>query len=214
MTEKECGQLVITASAYHPNTFKDNYQLEQTIKAWYYVLQDIDFKAAMNALVALEASGTLTYFPTVGMIRNAVIPITQGESYLTEGEALTMYRKAMADGNYHAADWWEKFPPEMRRAVGSPNNLTWDNNYMGEYNAGVQEAQFLARYRKSVQELQGEARMPQGIKSLTEQKKAEIEAQRTPEIAEKIIPIESERHGMSDSAQQMIAEFMKRRCRA
>ncbi len=183
MTRDECGKLVTTAAAYHPNTFKDLAQIDYTVGAWFYVLKDIDFNLAMNALVALESSGKLNYFPTVGMLRNAVIPLSAGESYLPEGEAVALWRKAIANGNYHAKEEFDKLPPEMQKAIGSPENLKWDNNVQGEFNANVEESHFRRVYNITVERMKLEARTPEAILRLQQQKAAQlIESNRPVEL--------------------------------
>lgn len=183
MTRDECGKLVTTAAAYHPNTFKDLAQLDQTVGAWFYVLQDVDFKAAMNALVVLEASGKLGYFPTVGMVRNAVVPITIGESYLSEAEAVAMWRRAIANGNYNAQEEFDRMPPEMQAAVGSPENLKWDNHTSGEWNGNVQESHFRRTYNQTVERLKAEARTPEKILRLQKRKAEESLQMAEPPVA-------------------------------
>ena len=180
MTKQECGELVTTAAAYHPNTFRDESQIDQTVTAWYYALRDVDFKAAMNALVLLEATGKLSYFPTVGMIRNAAVPLTVGEHYLSEAEAVTLWRKAMANGNYHAQEEFDKLPPEMQRAIGSPDNLKWDNNVQGEFNMNVEESHFRRVYNVTVERMKSEVRTPIGILRLQAKKAEELLANQQP----------------------------------
>lgn len=163
MTRQELDELFTAVCSLHPRTFKTTEQMKATADGWFFILRDYDYKQCMIGLKSFEAQNLMGVFPAVGQIINATVPLQVDETYMGEGEAWSMYQRAIQDSTYHAEDWFKRFPPELKRAVGSPNAL--QQEAMNEnFSLEVCRGQFLASYREAVKSLMRENRMPEEVR--------------------------------------------------
>lgn len=140
MTFKEFMQLAAAIKTYFP---KDNIlPTKEAMDLWYDMLKDLDYKTACIGLKKHVA--TSKFAPTIADIRSGA-QITQPQQ-LNEMEAWALVSKAIRNGIYKSAEEFEKLPPLVQKAVGSPEQLrAWamDEHYAD----GVVMSQFQKCYR-------------------------------------------------------------------
>ena len=106
-------------------TFYPNYQVENkefTINAWYAIIGDCDYKPMEKALQAYITTDTSGFAPSIGQLLDK-LHIIQNPQELNEMEAWSLVSKALRNGYYGAVEEFNKLPPLVQKAVGSPDNL-------------------------------------------------------------------------------------------
>ena len=92
---------------------------------------------------------------------------TEGKGYLSEQEAWNMVFKAMgrSGAEDRAKEQFEKFPPEIQRAVGSYFNLM-TMALDEEFNYSVASSNFMRAYRNEVERAKDQAKLTPQIKNI------------------------------------------------
>lgn len=146
MTRDEFRQIAnILNAAYSEKGYTFINGKEQA-EGWYETLADLDFrickKAVLNIITTSEKA------PKVATIRNAYFELTSASSGMSEGEAWAMVRDGIRNGTYGATEEFNKFPPEIQRAVGDPVALSeWAMMSSDEVETII-HSQFLRSYRE------------------------------------------------------------------
>ena len=102
-----------------------NYKIENRevlFDLWMHSFDDMEpgeVAAGIDAYIRADRSG---FAPSIGQIRAAVRSINRPQQ-LTEGQAWNMVYQALCNSNYHANEEFNKLPPDVRRAVGGPDQL-------------------------------------------------------------------------------------------
>lgn len=163
MTREEIKKILMIIDATYPN-FKVT-DATVTIDAWHMFLDDYSYDDISNALIAYTKSSNSGFAPSVSqLIEMAEKPKELAE--IGDNEAWSIVRKAISNGIYNSKTEFEKFSPEIKKAVGSHEQIKiWamDN----EYNEGVVMSQFLRAYRTVKERNRDYQRMPAAMKIAT-----------------------------------------------
>lgn len=163
MTLKEFSILAKAMKAVftQPTFLPDEY----AIQIWYSLLKDIPYEVATNAVHKYIA--TSRFPPTIADIRELCAGITEPDQE-NETEAWDIVYKAICNSSYNSETEFEKFPPAIKKAVGSASQLrAWamDENF----NAGVESSNFKKVYRQIQEQEQKEKQMPKSLRMSIEQ---------------------------------------------
>lgn len=125
---------------------------QDAFDVWYNMLKDLDYAVSSRAIqIHIQ---TEEKPPSVASIRKQAMRILKKSSEdLNETEAWSMVWKAICNSGYHAEEEYEKLPPIVQAAVGSPNQLrNWalDSNL----NESVESSNFKRVYRMEQQRKQ------------------------------------------------------------
>ena len=125
MTAKEFGILADAIKTYFP---RDNVlPTEKALRLWYEELKDIPYQIAHTAL--RKYVSTNKFAPTIADIReqSTTLALQAGniDVFSSDSQAWQIVWKAIrCSGDYdRAEDNFDKFPPAVQRAVGSPKQL-------------------------------------------------------------------------------------------
>jgi len=116
--------LTLLQSEY-PHSFSnmDERTMKLKLKLWEAEFTGDDLNL-VYAAVRLYMKRPEEFAPSIGKIReNMRILLKTGDEELSEQDAWVLVSKACARGLYHAAEEFEKLPPDVQRAVGSPEQL-------------------------------------------------------------------------------------------
>ena len=97
-------------------------EAEDTVNLWVDMFGNDDpalVAAAVKSVIEGDEKG---FPPTIGQVK-AKMRLLTGKAETTEQEAWNMVAAAIKNGLYGADEEFEKFPPEIRRIVGSPSAL-------------------------------------------------------------------------------------------
>lgn len=160
MTREEFSILVKGMKAVYsdPKFIAD----KDAFDVWYAMLNDLEYSQVSNACKMFMM--TSKFPPTIADLRTGVVKQTQPQE-LTPTEAWALAYKAICNSAYHADEEYEKLPPMVKRAVGSPDNLrTWATS--SDFNESVEQSQFIKIYNTECKRAEEDAKLPQSIKSL------------------------------------------------
>ena len=115
--------MAVLRGAY-PQFYRDisRTEAEDTVNLWadmFKADEPILVAAAVKSVIEGDEKG---FPPTIGQVK-AKLRLITGSKELTEAEAWDMVARGIRNGLYGAAEEFEKFPPIVRRIVGSPNTL-------------------------------------------------------------------------------------------
>ena len=120
MTRDEAKKLIMIICSTYPN-YKP-MDLRDTVDVWHFMLSDFDYSEVSVALKAYILSDTSGFAPTVGQLLEKVRKIKSPEE-LNEMQAWGLVSKALRNGTYGAEEEFNKLPPLVQQAVGSPSQL-------------------------------------------------------------------------------------------
>lgn len=97
-------------------------EAEDTVNLWQDMFRADDPQIVAAAVKSVIEGDEKGFPPTIGQVKAKMRLIT-GSDELNEADAWQMVAKAIRNGIYGAQEEFEKFPPIVRRIVGSPNTL-------------------------------------------------------------------------------------------
>lgn len=178
MNRQETSKIVASITAAYPNHFKGytTQQIDSLINTWCMVMDDYTYPQASAGLKIFLASDTKGFPPSPGQVIDCILKITKPESAeMSEGEAWHIARKAIERGSAWAEEDFEKMPPNIQKALGSPANIR-SMATDSEYNEEVAKSQFLRAYRSILTREREEAKIPSKVMALIQNTVKQIEA--------------------------------------
>lgn len=165
MTKNEVIKLLMTIQTFYPNYQVENKEF--TINAWYAIIGDCDYKPMEKALQAYITTDTSGFAPSIGQLLDKLHTI-QNPQELNEMEAWSLVSKALRNGYYGAVEEFNKLPPLVQKAVGSPDNLrNWSQTDTNSIENVVQ-SNFMRSYRLVVNRENEIKKMPADVRTLIE----------------------------------------------
>lgn len=165
MTKNEVVKLLMTIQTFYPNYQVENKEF--TINAWYSIIGDCDYKPMEKALRAYITTDTSGFAPSIGQLINKLHEV-QSPQELNEMEAWLLVGKALRNGTYGAVEEFNKLPPLVQKAVGSPDNLRNWAQTDSESIENVVQSNFMRTYRTVVNRAKEYRKMPKDIQALIE----------------------------------------------
>lgn len=165
MTKNEVVKLLMTIQTFYPNYQVENKEF--TINAWYSIIGDCDYKPMEKALRAYITTDTSGFAPSIGQLINKLHEV-QSPQELNEMEAWLLVGKALRNGTYGAVKEFNKLPPLVQKAVGSPDNLRNWAQTDSESIENVVQSNFMRTYRTVVNRAKEYRKMPKDIQALIE----------------------------------------------
>ena len=136
---------------------------KDAFEIWYGLLSDIPYEVASAATKSYMM--TETKIPAPADIRNKAMMLSKNNE-LNEIEAWTLVSKALGNGYYGAEKEFEKLPPIVQKAVGSPEQLrmwaTTDNKSIET----VVASNFMRTYKAEVKRAEEYASLPEDVRAL------------------------------------------------
>ena len=124
MTRAETIAVLALLKAAYPNFYKDMPQtdLQAAVNLWYLHFAGDDADTVTSAVHALIASRAEGYPPTIGAVREQIGKLIAKDS-LTDADAWALVSKATRNGLYGYREEFEKLPEQVKKAVGTPEQL-------------------------------------------------------------------------------------------
>lgn len=162
MTRDEVKQILMRIQTTYPN-WKPQGDLSLVINVWHEYLEGFSYREILGAVKAYVMSDTSGFAPSVGQLISKLQDMTKTEE-LGELEAWAMVSKALRNGYYGAETEFEKLPPLVQKAVGSPMNLrNWSQSDLKSIETVVM-SQFLAAYKTERKRESEMAMIPANVK--------------------------------------------------
>jgi predicted DNA-binding antitoxin AbrB/MazE fold protein len=167
MSREEVQRLLISIQSLYPTWKVEEDEMTATINAWHWALEEYpapEVKAALQMYVKTNNTG---FAPSVSQIINGIYKPMEKDT-LSEGEAWSLVKRAIQDGNYHAEERYNELPPLVQKAVGSPNMIhQWAGTESDEVNTVIM-SNFQRAYKTIVHREQENVRINPVIAGLVE----------------------------------------------
>lgn len=147
MNREETLQLLMVTQAAYPN-FKPQDKAV-TLNIWHMMLEDCPYEVAMAGLQVFIKTDESGFAPSIGQLIGCIKKIqrTQNGEELTEMEAWVLVSQAIKNSGYYATEEFEKLPPLVQKAVGSPAQLReWALSPSDQVHS-VGQSNFMRTYR-------------------------------------------------------------------
>ena len=171
MTREETVDLIRSIVNLYPNWKPEN--LTETVNAWHWALEEYPAQSVKAALQMYVKTNNTGFAPSVSQIINGIYKPMEKDT-LSEGEAWSLVKRAIQDGNYHAEERYNELPPLVQKAVGSPNMIhQWAGTDSDEVNTVIM-SNFQRSYRIIVQREQENVRINPIIAGMIEATKEKM----------------------------------------
>ncbi len=165
MTREETKKILMMVQASYPNFNPPDKTV--TVDTWFLLLKDNEYLAIQQALMAYITTDTSGFAPSIGQLLDKLHTI-QSPQELNEMEAWSLVSKALRNGYYGAVEEFNKLPPLVQKAVGSPDNLrNWSQTDTNSIENVVQ-SNFMRSYRLVVNRENEIKKMPADVRTLIE----------------------------------------------
>lgn len=159
MTIKDARKLIAVFMVTYPS-YKP-IDTELAAATWADAMSEYTYEQVSVALKMYLKTSTSGFAPTPGQLIEKIQVVTQPE-LLSETEAWAIVRSSLSRCGYYSVEEFEKFPPIIQKAVGSPSQLrVWALDQ--DYNEGVVSAQFGRVYRALAEKQKDFDKMPSNI---------------------------------------------------
>lgn len=143
----------------------DRREAENTVNLWLDMFRQDDPQIVAAAVKSVIEGDEKGFPPTIGQVKAKMRLITDTDE-LNEADAWQMVAKAIRNGIYGAQEEFDKFPPVVRRIVGSPNTLREWARMDTETVHSVVSSNFQRSFRAISAKEQEYARLPAEVKEL------------------------------------------------
>lgn len=197
MTIEQTGIVMDILTTAYPRFYSraDAPDMVKTLRLWAEMFARDDVALVAAAVKALIESDSKGFPPHIGAVKEKLRLISGGDE-MTEAEAWGMVAKALRNSMYEAREEFEKFPPIIKRIVGSPSQLReWGmmdsetvhsvvaSNFQRSYKAIAQREKELAKLPPDVKALVGKLAEGKKLDALSEKKRELL-----PEPEDKPVP--------------------------
>lgn len=173
MTESEVGKLLSVALAAYPEKTSGWNEATQRglARAWTMVLSDYTYQEGSAALQVYLKSDKYNRFPGAGQIATIIDNLKDqaDPTDITPSQAWAIVRPAISDSTYHSEEHFNKFPPDVQEAVGSPQQLYAWAQMPSDTIDSVVKSNFCNRdFPTIVKRRKEKERLPKPVKDLIE----------------------------------------------
>ena len=162
MNKRETALIMAVLKAAYPSYYRDQSEADAVAAArlWHEMFADDDYTAVAAAVKMLIATRVEGYPPTIGAVKEKLYQV-QNPDEMDVQDAWALAAKAAA-GNLK----WDKLPPRVQRAIGSPNVLNdWGMIDVDVFNSVIY-SQFVKAYKAYQQREQDMAALPSDVRTL------------------------------------------------
>lgn len=165
MTRQEVFKIIMALKAVY-NTAYSKYtpqDFDNLASAWEMCLEDYDYKTVSMALKAYMTTNTSQFPPVPAQIIDEIHKLNPTEQPLNGSEAWALVYRAICNSGYYAEQEFNKLPPTIQKAVGSPDNLrAWALD--ADFNNGVEQSHFIKVYNTTLEREKEIAKLPNSVK--------------------------------------------------
>lgn len=163
MTINETRQILAIIGVYYPNYHPPNPDI--AVSAWHEILYDLPYSHVSMALKIYARTDTSGFAPTPAQLIEC-IDIGRDES--SPEEAWDLVSKALSNGIYGFKEEFAKLPEDVRRAVGSAENLREWAKLETSTVQSVIHSNFLRAYKKNADKEAVLRKLPQNVRDMIE----------------------------------------------
>lgn len=163
MTRDEIKEMLMVIQAAYPNYKPQDKTV--AVNTWYMMLKDYEKEVVEAALKIYIASDTNGFAPAIGQLIDKINTVTAPPE-LNSMTAWGLVSKALSNGLNGAEKEFEKLPPTIKKAVGSPENLRhWAMSDVRSVETVIQ-SNFIRTYEAEVRRKNEAAKTPKDVMAL------------------------------------------------
>lgn len=163
MTRDEIKEMLMVIQAAYPNYKPQDKTV--AVNTWYMMLKDYEKEVVEAALKIYIASDTSGFAPAIGQLIDKINTVTAPPE-LNSMTAWGLVSKALSNGLNGAEKEFEKLPPTVKKAVGSPENLRhWAISDVRSVETVIQ-SNFIRSYEAEVRRKNEAAKTPPDVRAL------------------------------------------------
>lgn len=140
-------------------------EAEDTVNLWTDMFSGDSYPIVAAAVKALIESDEKGYPPHIGAVKAKIRLLTSSEE-MTEAEAWGIVAKALRNSTYSSREEFEKFPPVIKRIVGSPAQLREWGMMDSDTVHSVVASNFQRSYKVIAQREREIGKLPPEVKAL------------------------------------------------
>lgn len=163
MTKAEALKLIYILKLDYPVQFKGLSNTDYDILAahWVEQFQGYAYQQVYHALNGAISAKTDGFPPSIGEIKAMLRTMTEPER-MTAQDAWSIVMKAVRRGAYHAAEDWDKMPPEVQRCI-TPERIR-DMAIDENFNESVEQSLFTRTWNTHAERRRVEAAVPPPVR--------------------------------------------------
>lgn len=187
MTIEETGIIMDILKTAYPRFYSGPNAPDKmkTLRLWAEMFARDDVALVAAAVKALIESDSKGFPPHIGAVKEKLRLISAGDE-MTEAEAWGIVAKALRNSAYGSREEFDKFPPVIKRIVGSPSQLREWSMMDSETVHSVVASNFQRSYKAIAQREKELAKLPPDVKALVgklaDAKKIEVLPEKKPEL--------------------------------
>lgn len=213
MTRKETGIIMDILTAAYPRFCAGNADMRNVINLWAEMFANDDVALVAAAVKSVIESDEKGFPPSIGQVK-AKMRLLTSAGELTESDVWNVVKKALRNGIYDAAKEFAKFPPVVKRIVGSPEQLREWATMDSETVHSVVASNFQRSYRAISAREREIAKLPADVRALLPEAAKPMDQPKLPEYTsqeEALRKLEAERRAGWDAARQEDAALEARK---
>lgn len=167
MKPYEIGIIMDILEAAYPQFYKSQNDTDKkkAMALWAEMFRDDDVAIVAAAVKSLIETDEKGFPPHIGSVK-AKIRLITGSDEMTELEAWNLVSKAIRNSGYEAKEEFDKLPANIRRLVGSPNQLREWAMMDADTVQSVIGSNFQRSYKVVAQREKEIAKLPTEVKNL------------------------------------------------
>ena len=124
MTKQQVAEIITLLQSEYPQSFSrmDARQMQAKIRLWADEFKEDNADAVYAAVRAIIGTEAREFAPNIGQIKNRMYELSRADD-LDEGQAWAMVAKACQNGIYGFKAEFDRLPPVVQAAVGSPEQI-------------------------------------------------------------------------------------------
>lgn len=124
MTRSETALIMAVLQTAYPSYYRgvSKAEADAALNLWAEMFAGDDYGTVEAAVKALIATKTDDWPPTIGAVKEKLLLVTRRQG-MSEMEAWGLVFRALRNSLYDSKAEFERLPPDVQRAVGSPNQL-------------------------------------------------------------------------------------------
>lgn len=167
MTLEETGIVMDILTTAYPHFYSgpNAPDMVKAIRLWHEMFSRDDVALVAAAVKALIETDSKGYPPHIGAVKEKLRLISGGDE-MTELDAWGVVSRALRNSTYGSREEFEKFPPVIKRLVGSPAQLREWGTMDSETVHSVVASNFQRSYKAIAQREREIAKLPPDVRAL------------------------------------------------
>ena len=167
MDRSQTMKILSVLKAAYPHAFQNmsKSDAEEMLNLWNTMFTNEPYEEVNAAIASLISTRAVGYSPTIGEVKDQIYKLHH-RADIDENSAWVLVSKACRNGSYHSREEFEKLPPDVKRVVGSPEQLKAWAAMDADVVESVVASNFKKAFRISIERKQEVEKLPAQIREM------------------------------------------------